>query len=142
MSIVNLSATARNAALDAVTAQINVGASDGTLLFYTGAIPATPDTAVTTQVHLATLTFSPVAFGAAVDSGSVSTATAAAITEEDAALDTGTITWARILNGDGNPVMDVDVGVTGSAATITLNTTSVFAGGEVMLTSAELKMGS
>lgn len=141
MSVVNLAATARNTALDAIVDLIDTGGA-GTLNFYTGSMPATPDDAVTTQVLLATLTFSSPAFGDASDSGSTSSAVASAITEEDSALDTGVITWARILDGAGDPVMDVDVGVTGSAATITLNTTSIVTGGEVVVTSATLTMGA
>jgi hypothetical protein len=141
MSIVTLAAAPRNAALNAITALINTGGA-GTINFYTGAMPATPDTATTTQVLLATLTFSATAFGAATTSGSVSNAVAGSITPEDAALDTGIITWARIRNGSGAAIMDVDVGVTGSAATVTLNTTSIIAGGEVILTSATLTMGA
>lgn len=141
MSVVKLAANARNAALDAVTALVNTGGA-GTIEFYTGAMPATPDTAPTTQVLLAVLGFSSTAFGAATTSGSVSNAVAGSITPEDAALDTGIITWGRIKSGAGDSIMDVDVGVTGSAATVTLNTTSIVAGGQVILTSATLTMGA
>jgi hypothetical protein len=74
-----------NSAADAVTALAN----SGFIKVYDGAQPATADTAITTQVLLATLTFGATAFGSAV----AGVATANSITSDSAADATGTAAW-------------------------------------------------
>lgn len=104
------SVVARNAALDALCALANTGY----LRIYdsTGGTgqPATPETAVGSQVLLAELRFGATAFAAA--SGGV--ATANAITSDSAANATGTATWFRVLKSDGTTVLfDGSVGTSG-----------------------------
>jgi hypothetical protein len=124
-----LSNTAASAAADGVVDLLDAGAGAGTLKFYTGTIPTNADTAVGAQTLLATLTFSDPAFGAA----SNGVATASAITSDTSADATGTATWARLADSNGNTVMDLTVGTSGED--INLNTNSIVAGATVALTS-------
>jgi hypothetical protein len=63
-----------------------------------------------------------------------------AIIEEDAALAQGTATTARIIGPNGAEVFSCDVGDDRSDAVIKLNTTKIFRGGPVRLTSFKLAM--
>lgn len=123
------SAVRRKAALENWAAQAN----SGTIKIYTGTIPSNPETAVSGQTLLGTLTFSSTAFGSGT-TAHPSVVTANAITQDSSADATGTAAWARILASDGTTVLaDVDVGTSG--ATINLNTTSIVAGGPISITS-------
>jgi hypothetical protein len=62
------------------------------------------------------------------------------ITEEDSALAQGTVTTARIVGAGGNEVLSCDVGDENSDAVIKLNTTKIYRGGPVRLTSFRLVM--
>jgi hypothetical protein len=103
-----ISTAARNAALDAVTALLNVGGA-GTIDIYDGVQPANPGTAVTTQNKLVTLTFSTTAFAAS----SGGSAVANAITS-GTAIATGTPAWARLKSGAATAVIDCTVGTSGT----------------------------
>jgi hypothetical protein len=138
MTTLHLSTAARNAAVNAVVLLIDGGTSDpGKIEIYGGTIAATPATAPATSA-LATLTFSDPAFL----TGSTANGTVAAdsITPDTDAAADGTATWARILDGDDNVIMDVDVGL--SDATLVLNTVTIVAGGTVSITSANFTMPS
>lgn len=50
----------------------------------------------------------------------------------------GTATWARLLDGDERPVMDIDVGLAGSGAELELARVELLAGAAIDLTLAEL----
>jgi hypothetical protein len=130
-AITNLSIAARQAALDAVTARINAGGA-GTINFYSGAMPASPDAAITSQVLLVTLAYSATAYGPTNSSG-VATANAIAAGNPVAS---GTAAWARVLSGAGTPVIDRNVGT--SAADINLGSTTIATGVPVSLTSDTL----
>lgn len=96
----------RNAAVNAVTALCN----SGFIEVYSGTRPATPDTALSGNTLLVTLTFGATAFGA----GSSGVATANAITSGTVAS-TGTAAWARVYKTDGTTVVgDCNVGTSGS----------------------------
>jgi hypothetical protein len=114
--------------MDAVDAAVNAGASGGFLRIYNGTRPATGGTATTL---LAELRFSSTAFGAAA--GGV--ITAAAITSDASANATGTATWFRVTDSDGDVVMDGSAGLTGSGADLELAAVAVSAGQEVRVTS-------
>ena len=106
----------------------------GFLEVYSGSQPADANTAVTSQVKLATLGLGSPAFGTPSASGSagsrVVTATATAITEDDNAAATGTATWFRSYRSDGVTVVhDGSVGTSG--ADLNLSTASILAGGTV-----------
>ncbi len=125
-----ISVAARNAAMDAVTALINVGGA-GTIEIYDGIQPAGPGTALGTQVKLVTLTFSVTSFGATANG----VATANAITS-GTAIANGTASWARIKSGGATSVIDASVGT--SAADIVLGTTSITTGLVVPISSFTL----
>ena len=63
-----------------------------------------------------------------------------AIAEEDAALAQGNVTSARILGATGDELLSCDVGDENSDAVIKLNSTTIFRGGSVRLTSFRLVM--
>lgn len=80
---------------------------NGYLRIYTGAQPASPDTALSGQTLLAELRFAVTA----VSGESNGVLTFAALTGEDAALATGTAAWARCLKADGTTaILDLTVG--------------------------------
>jgi len=114
-------------------AAVDADAGAGTLKFYTGTQPAGPNTAITSQTLLGTLTLSDPA-------GSVSgrVLTFSAITEDSSADDTGTCTWARMLDNSGDAIADFSVTATGGGGDITLNTVSIVAGGPIQVTSATI----
>lgn len=121
-----LSTAARNAMLDAITAQVG---NAGTLKYYTATQPATCS-AITSQTLLATQTLgSPFAAAA---SGGVLTITAPA---NVAAAATGTATWARIATSGGTCVMDATVTATGGGGYFTFNSPS-FTSGVTVTTNA------
>lgn len=95
-------AEAANAANDAQLALLN----SGTIEIYDGAQPATPLTAITTQVLLAVLTFGATAFAASV----AGAALANAITNDSDANATGIPAWARLKKSGGTALMDCTAG--------------------------------
>jgi len=101
---VQVAAASVNAMIDALKVLCN----GGTLKFYSGAQPATADTAVPGgAVLLATCTFGSPAFGAST----AGVATANAITADSDADATGTAAWFRVLTSGAAPVFDGTVGV-------------------------------
>ena len=101
-----LANASKSAAINPVAALAN----SGTINIYTGTRPATPDTPLSGNTLLVTLTFGATAFGAA----SNGVATANAITS-GTAVATGTAAWARIFKSDGTTVIgDCSVGTSGS----------------------------
>jgi hypothetical protein len=62
------------------------------------------------------------------------------IVEEDAALAQGNAVSARIVAADGSAVLSCDVGDENSDAVVKLNTTKIYRGGPVRLTSFRLVM--
>ena len=123
--------TQRNAQAQAIANAINAGAGAGTLKFYTGTQPTDADDAITTQTLLGTLTFSDPCELSIVDG----LLTFDSITEDSAADATGTVTWARIEDSDGNTVFDCDVTATGGGGVIEINTTAIVIGGAIRTTS-------
>lgn len=103
----------------------------GKLRIYTGAQPATSDTAIGAQVLLAELTFgSPAATVA--NTGVI---TFGAVTS-NAAVATGTAAWFRALQSDGTTaLMDGTVDVAGNSPNLALSTTAIVATATVSVTS-------
>ena len=137
MANMRLADTQRNAQAQAIADAINAGDGPGTLKFYTGAQPADADMAVSmqtplgTQTLLGTLIFSdpcelPIANGLL---------TFSTITEDSAAHETGTATWARIEDSDGNTVFDCDVMAMGGGGAIEINTVNIVQGGPIRILS-------
>lgn len=73
---------------------------------------------------------------------SVGVLTGDAITEDSAADNNGTASWARAVDGDGTFVMDGDVGVTDSGAFVELNTTAIVKDGPIRVTGFSITEGN
>ena len=123
-----LSNAAVSAQADALARQLD----GGRLRIYSGAQPATADTAVTSQVLLAELEFGAPSAPAAVNG----LLTFNAIASDSAANATGTATWFRALRADGTtPVLDGTVGIAGSNSNLEMPTTSIVANARISVTS-------
>ena len=132
------STAVRNAKLDAITTEMDAGTA-AIIEIYDSTGTGRPATggAVTTQVKLATLTFSAASFAAA----SGGTIVGAAITDDTSADATGTATWFRVLTQSaGTFIMDGDVGTSGSD--LNLNSTSINAGVNVSITQFDISTGN
>ncbi|XXX79194.1 hypothetical protein WMF30_10510 [Sorangium sp. So ce134] len=127
-----VSTASRNTMIDAWTALLN----GGSIRIYDGSRPATPETAVSTQVLLATLTLNATAFGAAASAS----ATANAITSDSSADATGTAAWARVVTSGGTAVADLTVGATGSGADIEFNSVAFQAGAQISISAFAVSM--
>src|ERR1700722_9529240 len=114
-------------AIDALLALL----SGGTIVFYDGSQPATPDIPVTTQQVLATLHIASPAFAAASNGSAIASATAAL---------SGTATWARAFASGGAAVLDGAVGT--SDSDFVVNSTAFIEGGTVTLTSWSVNCAS
>lgn len=136
MAVTRISTAAGGAAATAILNLIDAGSGPGQIRVYTGTQPATPETAITSQVLLGTLTLSDPA-------GTVSgkTLTFSPITQDDAADASGTIAWCRVVDSDGTAVIDGDASATGGSGTFQFNTVTVVAGGPIALTSGSLTVG-
>lgn len=136
MPVFKLSTSTRSAMANAVVAAIDAGSGPALLRFYTGTMPAGPDTAVSTQTLLGTLTCSD---PCATQSNGV--ITFASITQDSSADATGTCTWARLVTSDGTAVADFDVTDTGGTGSIKLNVVTIVTGGPITMTSLTITMG-
>lgn len=130
MAVMKLRTTVKNSVLTPLNDAISAGASPGVLKLYTGTMRATPETAITTQTLLGTLTFSDPA--GVVANGAL---TMSAITQDAEADATGTATWATVEDSNGLSVFDIDVTNTGGGGTLQLNTVNIVAGGPILVTS-------
>lgn len=110
--------------------RLNAGGGPAKVKFYTGAKPAKPDTAITTQTLLGTATCS-------TDAGTYAARryTFNGITQDAAADATGTATWARFEDTTGVAVVDVDCSTAGGGAFLQMNSTSVIIGGPISISS-------
>lgn len=122
--------------LDGLTESIDTGGDDnpGMISLYEGEMPDAPEN--NTGRLLAVLPFSYPAFHAARFGAAESYDI-----EQRNALATGRIGWARISDGNGNVVLDGDVGTEetrGVRPFVVLNTVETFVGGPVVLKSAKL----
>ena len=123
----------RNGYLTNILTALNAGSGPATCKLYTGTKPATPETAVTSQVLLGTMTCSDPA--GTVASG---TLTFDPITPDSAADAGGTATWARFADSAGNAVMDVDASTIGGAGFLQMNTTNIIEGGPLTITACSI----
>ena len=133
MATITPALTLKNTILTAIRDALDGGPSPGLIKIYSGTKPADAETAVTTQVLLATLTLSD-------PCGSVAAGilTFSPITSDSSADATGTATWARLETSSGAAVADVDVSNAAGNGFIRLNTVSIVAGGSVSITSAQI----
>jgi hypothetical protein len=104
--------------------------------FYTGPRPAS-GAAITTEVLIGTVTFSD-------PCGTITNnvLTFSTISDDVSADANGDIVWARINDGDGTWVMDLDCGETGSGAEIIFNTVTARVGGVIQVLSGSLTEGN
>ena len=126
----HISVAAQNAAASAVGALAN----GGTLLIYTGAMPATPATAASGTL-LGTLTLSATAFGAP----SAGTITAAAITGATAVA-SGTAGYFRVLSSGSVAEIDGTISASGGGGELILSTTSIVSGATIDVSSWTITM--
>src|SRR5260221_8394375 len=113
---------------------IGTNCNNGFVKLYNGTKPANPDTALSGNTLLATLTFGATAFGSADANGVI---TANAITSEINAPATGTVTFARLFQSDATTVV-LDLTTTELA----LDSLSIVAGtGSIGLNSLVLTFG-
>ncbi len=139
MATVRLATPTANAALDAIAAIMNAGSGPAVGKIYNGTIPTNADTAVGSQTLLAEVTFS----DPCIASGAASRVlTFDTITSDSSANATGTATWIRILDSNGNKVLDATVTATGGGGVLEFNTTSIVSGGPVGITSGTLSFAT
>lgn len=120
----------QNAASAEANALVGSYTNSSIVKIYDGSQPSTPETAVSTQNLLATITLpASSAFGAAVNG----VITAAAITNVTIAM-TGTAAWFRWLKSDTTtPIADGSVGTSG--ADLNLNSLALSSGASLSVTS-------
>lgn len=138
MAVIKFSTVTKEAILTQVKNAIDGGSGAGTIKLYTGTIPATPETAISSQVLLGTLTFSDPC--GVVGTPTAGALTFSAITQDSSADATGTATWARIADSSGTTVVDINVTVTGGGGALQLNTTSIVAGGPIIISAFVLSV--
>ncbi|WAR42943.1 hypothetical protein [Methylomonas rapida] len=133
-----LSTTIRNNRLQTIVDAFDAGTGSGKILLYTAGSgrPAT-GAAITDQVLLGTITLSDPC-GTVTDG----VLTFAAFTEDSLADATGDIAFARGVDSDGNFVLDMGCGVSGSGQELIFNTLSVQAGGVIQILSGSLTEGN
>ena len=130
MPVFKQSYAAAAAAVAAVTALAN----SGKVTVYDGAMPADPSVAVTTQNPLVEFTLKATAFGAP----SAGTNRAVATLDNpdpEAAIASGTATWARVEDSSGNAIWDADVTDTGGTGALKISSTNVVSGIDVSIVS-------
>lgn len=112
----NLSPTAAAAGLKAITDLFN----NGTLVFYSGALPATPQTAPANgNVVLATFTYSAQAYAASTFAVGFVSSVASFLSNTVSPVANGTVTWARAFRADGvTPIQDYTVATNGADITV------------------------
>lgn len=117
------------AQLQALTSFIDQGSVNATFIFYEDTKPASVTTEAVNTAKLVTLTLPKPCFKK-LNTDSVE------LHQTDAAtvIKTGTATWARLFNGDGNVVADFEVGVD-----VTLANPDLVLGSTLMMNSIILR---
>ena len=136
MAVFNVTQAISSSMMTVLLNAVDADAAAGYIEFYTGTMPAKPETAPGGgNTKLGTCTCS-------VTSGSVASGvyTFSAITADSMADDTGVAAWVRIRDGAGNACFDADVSVTGGTGTVQMPTTSITAGGPIAFNSFTIKM--
>ena len=130
---VRTSANTRSAMLRALADMVDAGDGPGTIDIYGGQMPTAANDPVGDQPLLARLVFSRPAFGHTA--GGVIGARPIA---DSKAIASGRARWARISDGDGRPLADVDVGETG--AMLNLSNTVLQQGDGISVAALVLRM--
>lgn len=136
-----LSNAAAIAALNAVVDLIDGGSGAGLVRIYSGTEPTDADTALGAQVLLAEITLADPAFGAASDDspGAIAAANGLPVTDT-AANATGTASFFRVVDSNGNVIMQGDVTATGGGGDMEINSVSIVAGAAVRITAFNATM--
>lgn len=132
----NIDPSITNSMLQELADAIDAGdPTPGKFQIYSGTKPATPGADITDQVLLAECACS-------LPCGTVASGvlTFSDISEEDNAPATGTATWGRLMDGSGTWIADFDVGGGSSSAFLKLNSTSLYQGGIVRITSSTISI--
>lgn len=136
---ISISNEAAIAACAAFTAKIDEGVAASLLRIYGGSAPATADTAIGAQPVLVEFALPDPAFGAPTDLDPGAIATANAIDPVTAAA-TGTASFFRMLNGDGDVVLQGSVSDTGGAGDLKLSSTAIIMDIDVTVVSLTVTM--
>ncbi len=123
-----LGTSARNAACNGIVGLIDAGTPPGLLKIWTGAPPTNVSDADSGTL-LGTLTFSTTAFGGA----SAGTATAASITSDSSADNSGTAGYFRVYNAAGTCIFQGTCGT--ASADMIFDNATIVAGGVIAVTS-------
>lgn len=126
---INSSTALKTAKLTATLGQIDAKSGNAKMQFYTGAKPASVG-AVSYQVKLFEFTMSKPA--GTVSAGQL----LLSFTGRASVIADGRIGWARIVDGDGVALMDLDAGLAGSGADVIMATLDVNTGSSVESTTA------
>jgi hypothetical protein len=127
---------------DLINGKIDAGSGNGLLRIYSGTRPANNETAVGPgNTVLVEFTLNGPAFGAAVGTVAGGTATANAVSAVVAA-ETGTATFFRVFDSDGNRVFSGDVSDTTGNGDLKLSSTSIVQGIDVTVVSLTTTMPS
>ncbi len=125
---------------DSFDDEVNVGGAVASVRILSGGQPADPDVAETGTL-LAELLMSATAFGAATDQAPGGRITAAAISDDVSADNTGTAGYFRIRNDNSGTPDDVCDGECGtSGADMNLNTLEITSGSTVSITAMTVDM--
>lgn len=150
--------TVRNAQAIDIRTAVDAQASAGKLVLYTATRPA-KGAAITSQLVLATLVLNKTGIGGATHGSFYPIGTAEGGTQGLATLNTtpaisdtnaggpshtnsGVAAWARLVDGGDNFVADLTVTVTGGGGDVTIDNTTITAGGTVNLTGGTITIGN
>lgn len=112
-------------------ADLDTGTGNAAIRIYGGTRPATPATAPSSAMLVEIILTKPC--------GSVSGGLLTLTQSADGLIaETGTATWARIVNGDGATAFDCDAGQGAGAWEVQLAQVLLYAGGDARITSAVL----
>lgn len=137
---VRLSNAAARAACDSINGLIDVGSGGAAkLTIYDGARPANVDDAITGQTTLVDFDLPSPAFAAATDTAGGGHATANEIDTVQADA-TGTATFFRAFDKDGNAVFDGSITDTTGSGDLKLSSTAVISGIDVSVVSLTTTM--
>jgi len=134
--ILRLSPALRSAIADLWISYFDAGSGPAIIEFYTGSIPTNLGDALTTQVKLGTLTCSDPA--ATQTAGVITFGT---ITQDSAADASGTAAWVYIKDSSGAIVNAGNVTDMAGDGFIKVNTTTVVAGGPILISSLTITVG-
>lgn len=137
MPALKISTKAKNARLQALADEINIGSSAGaenaTLVFYDSPQATAPDASLDGQIALCVAT-APYPFEASISNGSLT----ASPFDNAMATAAGTATWARLYNGSAEAVADLTVGLDGSGANILISNPLVSPGVLIIISSVTI----